>query len=73
MVEIELLFLETLIIFLKIINFAHTTEHSALSDRTQTKELDYYNLDMIISVGYHVKSQNGVIFRKWTNGKDLLS
>ena len=25
----------------------------------------FYNLDMIISVGYRVKSQNGVIFRKW--------
>ena len=45
--------------------FAHTTKHGALSDRTQTRELDYYNLDMIISVGYRVKSQNGIIFRKW--------
>ena len=27
-------------------------------------EVEYYNLDMIISVGYRVKSQNGVIFRK---------
>lgn len=25
----------------------------------------HYNLDMIISVGYRVKSQNGVLFRKW--------
>lgn len=25
----------------------------------------YYNLDMIISVGYRVKSQNGILFRKW--------
>ncbi len=45
--------------------FAHTTQHGALSDKTQTRELDYYNLDMIISVGYRVKSKNGVIFRKW--------
>ena len=29
------------------------------------KPTNYYNLDMIISVGYRVKSQNGVIFRKW--------
>lgn len=30
--------------------------------RNITREIDYYNLDMIISVGYRVKSQNGVIF-----------
>lgn len=29
------------------------------------KPINYYNLDMIISVGYRVKSKNGVIFRKW--------
>ena len=45
--------------------FAHTTQHGALSGKIQTRELDYYNLDMIISVGYRVKSQNGIIFRKW--------
>ncbi len=45
--------------------FAHTTQHGSFVDKTQTRELNYYNLDMIISVGYRVKSQNGVIFRKW--------
>ena len=45
--------------------FAHTTEHGALKDRTQTRELDFYNLDMIISVGYRVNSKQGIIFRKW--------
>lgn len=45
--------------------FAHTTRHGALSDKTQTREIDCYNLDMIISVGYRVKSKNGIIFRKW--------
>ena len=45
--------------------FAHTTQHGALSDKTQTREIDFYNLDMIISVGYRVKSKNGIIFRKW--------
>ena len=44
--------------------FAHTTKHGFSLDKTQTRELDYYNLDVIISVGYRVKSPNGVIFRK---------
>ena len=37
-------------------------------------QIDYYNLDMIISVGYRVKSKNGIIFRKWANKilKDYL-
>lgn len=47
--------------------FAHTTAHGALASKTQTREIDYYNLDVIISVGYRVKSQNGIIFRKWAN------
>ena len=34
-------------------------------NRTVTRDIEYYNLDMIISVGYRVKSQNGVIFRRW--------
>ena len=29
--------------------------------------VDYYNLDVIISVGYRVKSQRGVLFRRWAN------
>ena len=33
----------------------------------KTYQVDYYNLDMIINVGYRVKSQNGIIFRKWAN------
>lgn len=36
--------------------------------------ITYYNLDVIISVGYRVKSQRGVAFRKWANSvlKDYL-
>lgn len=54
--------------------FAHTTEHGAITNKTQTRDLDYYNLDMIISVGYRVKSRNGIIFRKWATKvlKDYL-
>ena len=54
--------------------FAHTTEHGAIKGKTQTKEVEYYNLDVIISVGYRVKSNNGVAFRKWANKvlKDYL-
>ena len=36
--------------------------------REVIRNIDYYNLDMIISVGYRVKSKNGVIFRKWATG-----
>jgi len=37
-------------------------------------QIDYFNLDVIISVGYRVKSQRGIIFRKWANNvlKDYL-
>lgn len=54
--------------------FAHTTQHGAMSDKTQTRELDYYNLDMIISVGYRVNSKQGIEFRKWATNvlKDYM-
>ena len=44
------------------------------SSRNIKREIDYYNLDMIISVGYRVKSQNGIIFRKWATSilKDYM-
>ena len=35
--------------------------------RKVIRDIEYYNLDMIISVGYRVKSQKGIIFRKWAN------
>ena len=36
-------------------------------NRKVTRDIEYYNLDMIISVGYRIKSQNGIIFRKWAS------
>ena len=39
----------------------------AIEGKTQTHLVDYYNLDMIISIGYRVKSNNGIVFRKWAN------
>ena len=43
-------------------------------NRTVTREIEYYNLDMIISIGYRVKSKEGITFRKWANSvlKDYL-
>ena len=34
-------------------------------EREVTRNIEYYNLDMILSIGYRVKSKNGVIFRQW--------
>ena len=42
--------------------FAHTAADGKVYD------VDYYNLDVIISVGYRVKSQRGVQFRIWATG-----
>ena len=36
-------------------------------DRKIRRNIEYYNLDMIISVGYRVKSKNGILFRQWAN------
>ena len=44
---------------------ATTTRHGAIESKTQTHDVDYYNLDMIISVGYRVNSYRGVQFRQW--------
>lgn len=48
-------------------NFATTTPHGAIEGKTQTHLVEFYNLDMIISIGYRVKSTRGVEFRRWAN------
>jgi len=45
--------------------FATTTLHGAIKGKTQTQNIEYYNLDVIISVGYRVKSKQGTQFRIW--------
>jgi len=54
--------------------FATTTPHGAIKGKTQTINVEYYNLDVIISVGYRVKSLRGTQFRIWANKvlKDYL-
>lgn len=54
--------------------FRTTTPHGAIQGKTQTHEVVFYNLDVIISVGYRVKSKRGTQFRIWANSvlKDYL-
>ena len=42
-----------------------TTEHGAIPNKTQTKDVTFYNLDAIISVGYRVNSTRATQFRQW--------
>jgi prophage maintenance system killer protein len=55
-------------------DFAHTTQHGAMVGKTQIKTTKFYNLDVIISVGYRVKSVSGTQFRQWASKrlKDYL-
>jgi len=45
----------------------HTTQHGAIEGKTQTKNLKYYNLDAILSIGYRVNSKSATQFRIWAN------
>ena len=60
-------FLEELYKQVVVAKFATTTQHGAIENKTQTHMVEFYNLDVIISVGYRVKSKRGVEFRKWAN------
>ena len=52
-------------------NFATVQQEGS---RMVTRDTEYYNLDVILSVGYRVKSQRGILFRQWANRvlKDYL-
>ena len=54
--------------------FAHTTRHGAIEGKQQIQETVLYNLDVVISVGYRVKSKRGTAFRIWARNiiKDYL-
>ena len=54
--------------------FANTTQHGAIEGKTQTHEIEYFNLEMVTSVGYRVKSKRGTAFRIWARNvlKDYL-
>lgn len=55
-----------------------TAEESSVvqkeGSRTVRRKIKIYNLDMILAVGYRVKSPNGIIFRKWATSilKDFM-
>lgn len=55
-------------------DFLQATQHGAIKGKTQTSKVKYYNLDVIISVGYRVKSKRGTQFRIWATQrlKDYL-
>ena len=40
-------------------------------DRTVTRDVDHYNLDVIVSVGYRVKSVHGTRFRQWATATNI--
>lgn len=47
--------------------FANTTQHGAIEGKTQTHGKEHFNLEMVTSVGYRVKSKRGIQFRQWAN------
>lgn len=51
-------------------NYRTTTPHGAIEGKTQTTDVKHYNLDVIIALGFKVRSRSGVQFRKWA--KEIL-
>ena len=50
-------------------NFRITTAHGAIAGKTQQSPTKAYNLDVVISVGYRVKSPQGTQFRIWATAR----
>ncbi len=46
-------------------NYRQTKKHGAITNKTQEVDVKFYNLDVVISVGYRVKSNQGTQFRIW--------
>ena len=46
-------------------NFRITTQHGAIEGKTQSRDVAHYNLDMILSLGYRVRSVTATRFRQW--------
>ncbi len=46
-------------------NFAYTTKHGAIEGKTQTRKQTFYNLDIVLAVGYRTNSSKAISFRKW--------
>ena len=49
--------------------FRRTTKHGAIKGKTQEISVKQYNLDVIISVGYRIKSLQGTRFRQWATAR----
>jgi hypothetical protein len=54
-------------------DFRHTTQHGAIEGKTQKKSVKHYNLDVIISVGYRVKSLRGTQFRRLSEAAQAMT
>ncbi len=50
--------------------FRTTTKHGAIEGKTQSKEVNFYSLDVMIAIGFRVRSTTGTKFRIWA--KDRL-
>lgn len=44
-----------------------TTQHGAIAGKTQSRQTAFYNLDMILALGYRVRSPRGVQFRQYAS------